>query len=179
MERFFYYMTNNALQYQPPLTFFRNFRTFTQGSQQVFDLKKTMAPLVDLVRVYALKHQIFKTNTGERLWKLSAIGLVLLALEMRGVRFERGILWPLGALVRLFSRQSLIAYVAHLILLFGYWKFRPLNRWLFSVDWPAYVLLASVVVAGTVAICMAADAWSAWRGRVRQARQPSAASSPA
>ncbi|UOG76436.1 DUF294 nucleotidyltransferase-like domain-containing protein [Hymenobacter tibetensis] len=75
VERFFYYMANNALQYEPPLTFFRNFRTFTQGTQQVFDMKKTMTPIVDLVRVYALKHQIFKTNTGERLHELREKGV--------------------------------------------------------------------------------------------------------
>ena len=75
VDRFFYYMAKNALQYEPPLTFFRNFRTFAQGSQQVFDLKKTMTPIVDLVRVYALKHQIFKTNTGERLHKLREKGV--------------------------------------------------------------------------------------------------------
>jgi CBS domain-containing protein len=67
LDRFLYYMANNALQYEPPLTFFRNIRTFTQGSQQVFDLKKTMTPIVDLVRVYALRHHIFTTNTGERM----------------------------------------------------------------------------------------------------------------
>ncbi|MBC8082608.1 MAG: CBS domain-containing protein [Hymenobacter sp.] len=75
VERFFYYMANNALQYEPPLTFFRNFRTFAQGTQQVFDMKKTMTPIVDLVRVYALRHQIFATNTGERLQGLRAKGV--------------------------------------------------------------------------------------------------------
>ncbi|TGD79477.1 DUF294 nucleotidyltransferase-like domain-containing protein [Hymenobacter wooponensis] len=67
LDRFLFLMAKNALQYEPPLTFFRGFRTFTQGTQQVFDLKKTMSPIVDLVRVYALKNQIFATNTGERL----------------------------------------------------------------------------------------------------------------
>jgi len=32
MERFFHYMAVNALQYEPPLAFFRNIRTFTHGS---------------------------------------------------------------------------------------------------------------------------------------------------
>ena len=75
MERFFHYMAVNALQYEPPLTFFRNIRTFTHGSQQVFNLKKTMSPIVDLVRMYALKHRIFATNTGERLEALKALGV--------------------------------------------------------------------------------------------------------
>jgi CBS domain-containing protein len=69
-QQLFYHMTNNALQYEPPLTFFKNIRTFTVGSQEVFDIKKAMTPIVDLVRVYALKNRIFVTNTGERLQAL-------------------------------------------------------------------------------------------------------------
>lgn len=72
-EKFLYNMATNALQYEPPLTFFNNFRTFTKGSQRVFDLKKTMTPIVDLVRIYALKHLIFKTNTGARIQELFAL----------------------------------------------------------------------------------------------------------
>ena len=68
-------MANNALQYEPPLTFFKNIKTFTVGSQEVFDIKKAMTPIVDLVRVYALKNRIFLTNTGERLDALKAQGI--------------------------------------------------------------------------------------------------------
>ncbi|MET4106282.1 DUF294 nucleotidyltransferase-like domain-containing protein [Hymenobacter sp. UYP22] len=75
LDRFLFYMAKNALQYEPPLTFFRNIRTFEQAGQQVFDLKKAMAPIVDLVRVYALRHQIFQTNTGERLARLRELGV--------------------------------------------------------------------------------------------------------
>ncbi|WP_201980663.1 DUF294 nucleotidyltransferase-like domain-containing protein [Hymenobacter rubidus] len=75
VDRFFHYMAVNALQYEPPLTFFRNIRTFAHGSQQVFNLKKTMSPIVDLVRMYALKHRIFATNTGERLEILKTLGV--------------------------------------------------------------------------------------------------------
>ena len=74
-ERFFHYLAVNALQYEPPLTFFRNIRTFAHGDQQVFNLKKTMSPIVDLVRMYALRHRIFATNTGERLDALRAQGV--------------------------------------------------------------------------------------------------------
>ena len=75
VDRFFHYMAVNALQYEPPLTFFNNIRTFTHGSQQVFNLKRTMSPIVDLVRMYALKHRIFATNTGERLDALKMLGV--------------------------------------------------------------------------------------------------------
>ncbi|MHC2991348.1 signal transduction protein [Pontibacter sp. HJ8] len=74
-HRFLHRMAENALQYEPPLTFFNNIRTFSKGSQQVFNLKKTMSPIVDLVRAYALKNRIFKTNTGERLEALTAQGV--------------------------------------------------------------------------------------------------------
>lgn len=75
MEKLFFHMANNALQYEPPLTFFRNIKTFTVGSQEVFNIKKAMSPIVDLVRVYALKHRIFETNTGERLAILKEKGV--------------------------------------------------------------------------------------------------------
>lgn len=67
MEKMFFLMAKNALQYEPPLTFFKNIRTHTVGSQEVFDIKKAMTPIVDLVRVYALRNRIFEVNTGERM----------------------------------------------------------------------------------------------------------------
>ncbi|TZF84729.1 CBS domain-containing protein [Pedobacter sp. BS3] len=76
MEKLFFYMAKNALQYEPPLTFFRNIRTTTIDSQEVFDIKKAMTPIVDLVRVYALKHRIFEQNTGKRLKALQEKGVI-------------------------------------------------------------------------------------------------------
>ena len=67
LDRFLHYMATNALQYQPPLTFFNNIRTFAVGDQQVVNLKRVMSPIVDLVRVFALKNRVFATNTGQRL----------------------------------------------------------------------------------------------------------------
>lgn len=76
LERFFTFMARNALQYEPPLTFFNNIRTFDSGGgQQVINLKRTMSPIVDLVRVYALKNRIFATNTGQRLAALQRAGI--------------------------------------------------------------------------------------------------------
>lgn len=66
-DKLFYNMAINALQYEPPLTFFNNIRTFTKNSREVFDIKKAMTPIVDLVRVYALKNRVFEVNTGERM----------------------------------------------------------------------------------------------------------------
>jgi len=73
LEKLFYFMAKNALQYEPPLTFFKNIRTTTIGSQEVFDIKKAMTPIVDLVRVYALQNRVFEVNTGERLKALKQI----------------------------------------------------------------------------------------------------------
>lgn len=75
MEKLFFHMAKNALQYEPPLTFFKNIKTFTKGSQEVFDIKRTMTPIVDLARVYALKNRIFEVNTGERLKALKNKGV--------------------------------------------------------------------------------------------------------
>lgn len=73
--KLFFHMAKNALQYEPPLTFFKTIRTFTKGSREVFDIKKTMTPIVDLVRVYALKHRVFEVNTGERMRALKQKGV--------------------------------------------------------------------------------------------------------
>ena len=75
LDRFLHYMAINALQYEPPLTFFNNIRTFAVGDQQVINLKKIMSPIVDLVRVFSLKHRIFATNTGQRLAALRQLGV--------------------------------------------------------------------------------------------------------
>ncbi|MET4081194.1 CBS domain-containing protein [Pedobacter sp. UYP30] len=67
-EKFFVFLAKNALQYEPPLTFFKNIKTYKVEEKEVFDIKKAMTPIVDLVRVYALQNRIFKKeNTGERL----------------------------------------------------------------------------------------------------------------
>lgn len=75
-EKFFLNLGNNALQYEPPLTFLkRNIRTFDIDGEAHFNIKKTMAPIVDLARVFALKHRIFETNTGKRIEALKRIGV--------------------------------------------------------------------------------------------------------
>ena len=71
--RFFAFTAKNALQYEPPLTFFKNIRTETIGKAEVFNIKHAMTPIVDLVRVYALQQRIYEENTGERLKKLTEL----------------------------------------------------------------------------------------------------------
>jgi len=66
-EKFFINMGTNALQFEPPLTFFKNIKTYKIDGEKNFNIKKTMTPIVDLVRMFALKYRIFETNTGERI----------------------------------------------------------------------------------------------------------------
>ena len=74
-ERFFINLGHNALQFQAPLTFFRKIRTEDIDGEKQLNLKKTMRPIVDLARVYALKYRIFETNTTDRINLLKEKGV--------------------------------------------------------------------------------------------------------
>lgn len=74
-ERFFISLGYNALQYEPPLTFFRKIRTEEVDGKKQLNLKQTMRPIVDLARVYALKFRIWETNTISRIKALSERGV--------------------------------------------------------------------------------------------------------
>ncbi|WP_154858207.1 DUF294 nucleotidyltransferase-like domain-containing protein [Cyclobacterium xiamenense] len=75
LERFFFNMAQNTLQYDPQLTWLRNIRTFKVEKEQVFDIKKAMTPMVDAIRLYALANRVFETNTGKRLKILTKKGV--------------------------------------------------------------------------------------------------------
>ncbi len=74
-EKFFVNLGHNALQYEPPLTFFRKIKTEEIDGEQQLNLKKTMRPIVDLARVYALKHKLTEPNTVNRLELLREKGV--------------------------------------------------------------------------------------------------------
>lgn len=74
-DKLFHNMALNALQYQAPLTFFNAIRTFKKNEKEVFDIKRAMTPIVDLVRLYCLKHRIFELNTGDRMKALKDNGV--------------------------------------------------------------------------------------------------------
>ena len=74
-ERFFINLGHNALQYVPPLTFFRKIKTEDIDGEKQLNLKQTMRPIVDLARVYALKYRIFDTNTTNRISLLQKKGV--------------------------------------------------------------------------------------------------------
>jgi CBS domain-containing protein len=68
---FFRHLTENALNFKPPLGFFRNFVVESKGRHRnAFDIKSAMTPIVDFARVFALKNGIEETNTLERLDQL-------------------------------------------------------------------------------------------------------------
>lgn len=76
LERFFFNMAQNALQFDPQLTWFNNIRTFKVDDVEVFDIKRAMSPVVEAIRIYSLSQGIFETNTGRRLKLLVEKGVI-------------------------------------------------------------------------------------------------------
>ncbi|MDH3638648.1 MAG: DUF294 nucleotidyltransferase-like domain-containing protein [Gammaproteobacteria bacterium] len=78
------YMASNALQYQPPLGFFRNFVLVKDGEHDhTLDLKLSgVVPITNVARVYALANGIVPVNTQERLEAAEELG----ALSHSGAR---------------------------------------------------------------------------------------------
>ncbi len=68
---FFVNLARNAINFKPPIGFFRNFLVESKGSNRdSFDIKKAMVPIVDFSRLFALKNEIRSNNTFVRLNKL-------------------------------------------------------------------------------------------------------------
>jgi CBS domain-containing protein len=74
-ERFWVHMGENALKYEPPLTIFKGIKTVKIDGEKKINSKETMNPIVDLVRVFALKNGIEATNTGKRIELLQKAGV--------------------------------------------------------------------------------------------------------
>ncbi len=72
---FLFHLVHNCLQFKPPLGMFKNIVVESAGEhREKFSIKKAMTPIVDLVRIYSLKHGISETSTFSRLLKLEADG---------------------------------------------------------------------------------------------------------
>jgi len=72
---FLFHLVHNCLQFKPPLGLFKNIVVESTGEyREKFSIKKAMTPIVDLARIYALKHGISETSTFSRLVKLEADG---------------------------------------------------------------------------------------------------------
>ena len=65
---FFAHLVRSSVTTKPPLNFFAGFQLMKKDARKdVLDIKKAMQIIVDFARVYALKHKIAQTNTGNRL----------------------------------------------------------------------------------------------------------------
>ena len=68
---FLRHLTENALHFKPPIGLFGKLVVESKGEHKdSFNLKWAMQPIVDLARVYSLKHGIVQTNTLTRLFRL-------------------------------------------------------------------------------------------------------------
>ncbi len=64
-------MTENALYFKPPIGLFGKLKVESRGRHKnAFDIKYAMLPITDVTRVYALKNNIYQTNTLGRLFRL-------------------------------------------------------------------------------------------------------------
>lgn len=68
---FLRHLTENALHFKPPIGRFGRLVVESEGEHKdSFNIKWAMLPVVDLARVYSLKHGIAQTNTLTRLFRL-------------------------------------------------------------------------------------------------------------
>ncbi|MGD9079820.1 MAG: DUF294 nucleotidyltransferase-like domain-containing protein, partial [Desulfobacterales bacterium] len=68
---FLRHLTENALYFKPPIGLFGKLVVESDGEHKdAFNIKSAMQPIVDLARVYSLKHGIVQTNTLTRLFRL-------------------------------------------------------------------------------------------------------------
>ncbi|MCG6912066.1 MAG: DUF294 nucleotidyltransferase-like domain-containing protein, partial [Deltaproteobacteria bacterium] len=68
---FLRHLTENALHFKPPLGLFGKLVVESKGEyKDSLNIKWAMLPIVDLARVYSLKHGIPQTNTLTRLFRL-------------------------------------------------------------------------------------------------------------
>lgn len=108
---------------------------------------------------------------GQRIYKLSFITLALLGLESLST-FKPWIARnPITWLLDLFGTQSLVAYIAHLVFLFGWWSFTPLNRFHRKLDWPAYWWCVLGVAVATTLVCFVWQQFGQWLAK-RNTIQP-------
>ena len=68
---FLRHLAENALFFKPPIGMFGKLVVESKGEHKgTINVKSAMLPVVDLARIYALKHRIVQTNTLTRLFRL-------------------------------------------------------------------------------------------------------------
>jgi CBS domain-containing protein len=76
---FFHHFAQNALQFKPPFRLLGNIYLGGGATEHAgeINLKDAMMPMVGFARLYALRHQINRTHTLERMEALGERGLIL------------------------------------------------------------------------------------------------------
>ena len=68
---FLRHLTENTLHFKPPISLFGKLVVESKGeNKDSINIKYAMLPIIDLARVYSLKHGIAQTNTLTRLFRL-------------------------------------------------------------------------------------------------------------
>ncbi len=113
-------------------------------------------PFLDLL--YLPKHSaFFITNAGERCAYIGLLGLLLCQLERITPSCPTLQSNPITAVLELYSRQSLVAYIGHLLIFYGFWIIRPYNRFHQQTDWPTYLILCLSLMGATAILCYLFD----------------------
>jgi len=100
------------------------------------------------------------SNTFERLWKLGAVCLALLAISRAAqwtmlARAGSFAVRPAGAVLNYFSRTALSAYFVHLMLLYGFLGLQFTQMWHRRSTWDQYAWRVGVMYVLTAAVCHA------------------------
>ncbi|MBI2920523.1 MAG: DUF1624 domain-containing protein [Planctomycetes bacterium] len=112
-------------------------------------------PLLD--RLYASPTAVL-TNAGERVWKVAAIALSLLALEALGQARGWALKNPVTGTLEFYGTSSLSAYAFHLFLLYGSVKGLSLGaRFHGALGWTGFWFATVLVIAATGLACRAWD----------------------
>ncbi len=69
---FYFNLAQSIMQFKPPLNLLGNIVSDSTSHQDSLDIKNAIAPLVMMIRLYAIQSGLAETNTIDRLWKLEA-----------------------------------------------------------------------------------------------------------
>jgi uncharacterized membrane protein len=99
------------------------------------------------------------SNAFERIWKLGAIGLVLMGVERMagavGTMAWTRVVRPIGVVLEYFSKMALSGYFVHLALLYGFWGIQFTQQWHRKSSWSEYWWRLVVMWCLTAAVCYA------------------------
>lgn len=98
------------------------------------------------------------TNSGERIWKVAAIALALLALESLGQARGWAMKNPATWTLEFYGTSSLSAYAFHLFMLYGRVKGFSLSaRFHGALGWAGFWFATVLIIVATGVVCRAWD----------------------